>query len=383
MLALLFRSLEFAFYALLLRGVDWMSQLPRETQPDAMRLYRENLALKAQLHALQMHLATVNGSRKPRIPLYVRAAQVFAYLLTRGSDQFHRYQLSDSAQTIRRWASVFRGFHAGRRGGGRPPTDPAVVDLIVTLKRENPLWGARRICDELRRMGVKVSQPTISRILSDNGFPPTPKRAQKFEILKTSVKDALWAIDFFAVRTVKGKYVQVLLIIDVATRELMDLRVHDGWDVDAAWTVRALNRVVTLEGRKPSGRIHDHGLTFAGQFERQMRVLDVEQHVTPAHLPWCNCFAERAIYSIRRELLSHVTVKDAHELQWYLDEYRRYANLHRAHQGLDGQAPIDLARPEAKVLELDLVRRKRIERKTFAHGLLSAYELVDGPRKAA
>lgn len=45
--ALFFRSSEFTFYAVLLRWVDWVSRLPRETQPDAMRLYRENVASRS------------------------------------------------------------------------------------------------------------------------------------------------------------------------------------------------------------------------------------------------------------------------------------------------------------------------------------------------
>jgi hypothetical protein len=104
-------------------------------------------------------------------------------------------------------------------------------------------------------------------------------------------------------------------------------------------------------------------------------------HVTPARLPWCNCFAERAIFSVRRELLSHIQVRDAHELQWYLDEYRRYANGHRAHQGLEGQAPLEVGESEAPVLDLAEVRQRQLERRTYAHGLLSGYEFVE--RRAA
>ena len=37
-----------------------------------------------------------------------------------------------------------------RRAGGRPPLDQKIVDIILTLKKENPLWGARRIREELR-----------------------------------------------------------------------------------------------------------------------------------------------------------------------------------------------------------------------------------------
>ena len=49
-----------------------------------------------------------------------------------------------------------------------------------------------------------------------------------------------------------------------------------------------------------------------------------------------NCYAEQAIGSIRRELFWHVRLADAKELQFFLDEYRRYANTERPHQGIDG-----------------------------------------------
>jgi hypothetical protein len=50
MLSLLLRSLEFGFYHCLLSAVDRVSRLPRNTtMPEAARLYRENIALKAQL----------------------------------------------------------------------------------------------------------------------------------------------------------------------------------------------------------------------------------------------------------------------------------------------------------------------------------------------
>jgi hypothetical protein len=50
--ALTLRAVEFGFYHLLLTTVDRVSHLPRNTtMPEAARLYRENIALKAQLDA--------------------------------------------------------------------------------------------------------------------------------------------------------------------------------------------------------------------------------------------------------------------------------------------------------------------------------------------
>ena len=54
------------------------------------------------------------------------------------------------------------------------------------------------------------------------------------------------------VRTARGSWMQVLLVIDVYSRELLDLRAHDGWDVDAAWTTRAFNEILVRTARKPA-----------------------------------------------------------------------------------------------------------------------------------
>jgi hypothetical protein len=89
MLSLLARSLEFGFYHCLLSVVDRVSRLPRNTtMPEAARLYRENIALKAQLDVLELRLKREEAAEKPKPvgspkrSLKERASQVFAYLLT-------------------------------------------------------------------------------------------------------------------------------------------------------------------------------------------------------------------------------------------------------------------------------------------------------------
>ena len=171
-------------------------------------------------------------------------------------------------------------------------------------------------------------------------------------------------------------------MIDVHTRELIDLRVYDGWDVDSAWTSAAFSAALGRSSRQPVAVVHDHGTQFLGQFQRQLRVLEVGQEITAARVPQMNAFAERAIGSIRRELLRHVRVEGAEQLQFYLDEYRRYANTERAHQGLEGRTPAEVSSeaPEAAVLDLATLRTRRLERREYAYGLLHGYSLVEGAR---
>jgi len=81
-----------------------------------------------------------------------------------------------------------------------------------------------------------------------------------------------------------------------------------------------------------------------------------------------------------------IRVPHAAELQFFLDEYRRYANTERAHRGLDGRTAeeVSSAAPEAEVIDLASVRSRRLERREYAHGLLHGYTLAErDDRRAA
>jgi putative transposase len=377
---LILRTLEFAFYHLLICFVDRLSRLPRTSvPPDAMRLYRENLTLKAQVDALAVELARLRGKRA-RVSLRTRVAQVWAYLVTRGNRPFQKHNLTGAPRTIQRWATKLRQGpwtrSVPKTRGGRPPTRAEIVELVVTLKRENPGWGQKRISQTLRRMGITVSARTVQKILEDHGFGP-PGGGRTWEAYTSAAKDALWALDFFVVRTLHGRLLQVMTIVDIHTRELLGLRAYDGWDVDSTWTMRTLAAALSESKRKPTAVTHDRAPQFAGQVERQLRVLEVDQCRLPPRLPALNGVLERAVKSLRSELLDHIRVACVEQLQWYLDEYRAYWNGERCHQGIHGQTPAERADdiPVAKVLELTELRRGKLVRRSFAHGLLNGYAL--------
>ena len=388
MLSVVFHAMEFLAYHIIISFVDRVSRLPRNsTPPEMMRILRENIALKSQVRALVLELKAVKG-KKPDVSMRTRAAQALAYLLTRGDKSFTRYYLSASMPTLRSWATRFRrGPWPWRKNrGGRPPLAKEVTEIIVTLKKANGSWGAKRIQDELRRMGIKVSQPTIQKVLREHGFDPLRGgEPRSWERFKSSAKDAIWALDFFAVRLARGAWVQVLLVIDLHTREILELRAGEGWAVDSIWTIRAFSEAMRRESRRPGALVHDRGSQFKGQFERQLRVLEIEQRRTPPALPWVNGVAERAVKSVRLDILNHVRCRDVGELQWYLDEYRGYYCRHRAHQAVNGETPAAFGNgsPGAEVISLDDVRRRRLVCRSFAHGLLNAYELVDEESAAA
>jgi transposase len=296
----LLRTLEFVFYHLLISFVDRLSRLPRHScPPDAMRLYRENLALKVQLDTLTAEVTRVRGKRA-RVSLRTRASQVWAYLVTRGNAPFRKH-LSASPRTIQRWATRFRrGLlrrSECRTQQGRPPTAEQIVELVITIKRENMQWGQKRISQELLRMGVQVSAPTVQKILERHGFRP-PARGRTWEVYTSAAKDTLWALDFFVVRSLRGELFQVMAVIDVYTRELLALRAYDGWDVDSVWTMRILARAMSQAKRRPTAVMHDRAPQFLGQVARQLRVLGVDQCRLPPRLPAMNGYVSYCTSSV-------------------------------------------------------------------------------------
>jgi hypothetical protein len=61
---------------------------------------------------------------------------------------------------------------------GRPPVDAEFVVLIGQMAREKPGWGYRRIEGELLGLGIRVSAPTVRRVVRRLRIPPAPQRSR-------------------------------------------------------------------------------------------------------------------------------------------------------------------------------------------------------------
>jgi len=129
-------------------------------------LVLENLALRQQLTALRRTVGRSHLRRRDRL-FWIVIAQTWrnwrAALVLVKPDTVVRWH--------REWLRLRWTRRSARIRAGRPRTNVAIRTLVRKMAAANPLWGAPRIHGELLKLGVEVSERTVSRLLRGSGRP--------------------------------------------------------------------------------------------------------------------------------------------------------------------------------------------------------------------
>ena len=279
--------------------------------------------------ALRQQLATYAQTQsKPKLTPLDRA---FWVALFRFWPRWKEALVIVKPDTIVRWHR--KGFRLywraiSKRGPGRPPISEEVRELIRRFALENG-WGARKVHAELEKLGFTVGLATVSRYLPKK--PPSHGQRQRWMTFLRNHQDAITAMDFFVVPTVRFRLLYVWFVIDHGRRRILHFNVTT--NPSAQWVIQQLREAFPGESA-PGYLIYDNDSIFSIGVTEAIRQFQVRPKRTAYRSPWQNGTAERWVGSARLELMDHVIVFDEPHLRRLLRDYVVYYNGERVHTQL-------------------------------------------------
>jgi transposase InsO family protein len=233
----------------------------------------------------------------------------------------------------------------------RPRDDEAaVVRAILRLARRHPRWGYRRVHARLSRQGWSVNLKRVRRLWVALGL-RRPVRLRKPRKLgpkpgssanscvnqPARFKNDVWTYDFIADRTIDGRPLKWLSLVDEYTRECLALFVAGS--VTGSDVRRVLARVIGRRGA-PTRIRSDNGSEFicAALTGWLPRAGTKPIPVAPAR-PWENGFIESFHGKLRDEFLEREEFESAEDARAKGAWWRREYNTVRPHSGLGYQTP--------------------------------------------
>jgi integrase len=92
------------------------------------------------------------------------------------------------------------------------------------MSRNNPMWGAPRIQGELLKLGIEITEPTVSKYMVRHRKPPS----QTWRTFLQNHVHSLVSVDFFTVPTIQFGVLYVFLALAHDRRRILHFGVAAG-----------------------------------------------------------------------------------------------------------------------------------------------------------
>jgi len=294
---------------------------------------RSRLTLELELVALR-HQLTVLRRQRPGKPRLFSADRLLWVWLYRIWPQVLDAMVLVKPATVLDWhRKGFRLYWRRRsRRLGRPRMNREIRDLIRQMSRANPLWGAPRIHGELLKLGIEVSQATVSRYLPWRPKAPSPT----WRSFLQNHRHDIAAIDMFVVVTASFRLLYALVVLGHERRKVIHFDVTP--NPTQAWLARQVTEAFPWD-TAPRFLLRDRDASYGQTFRYRVQAMAIEEVVTAPRSPWQNAYVERIIGSIRRECLDHIIIFDERHLRRMLSAYFQYHQHSRTHLSLCKDCP--------------------------------------------
>ena len=344
-----------------------MLNLLRSLRLAGLAFVRTRRQLAIEILALRHQLGVLKRSvKRPRLSNVDRGLWV---LLSRRWSSWSDALIVVKPATVIQWHRAgFRRYWAwrSRPNGGRPGIDPELRKLIQRMATAN-IWGAPRIHGERVKLGINVSEATVSKYMPRRRKPPSQtwrSFLETYPMLPISLRsiehgahvDTLVSVDFFTVPTVLFHVLFVFVVLAHDRRRILSINVTSS--PSAAWTANQIVQAFPWESA-PRYLLRDRDGIYGAVFRNRIKHLGIKEVIMARRSPWQNPYAERIVGTLRRELLEHVIVRNKRHLRRLLRRFvGEYYHPCRTHLSLGKDAPEQRAvePPEmGRVVELPLV----------------------------
>jgi len=229
-----------------------------------------------------------------------------------------------------------------------PADEEAAMAHLKDLAERFPRFGYRRIAVMLKREGRPMNRKRVQRLWQKAGLQVPKKRCKKRTWRKEEpwpdrgrCTNHVWTVDFLFDRTIDGKSIKVLSVLDEYTRECVALpcaRSMTAMDV-----ARVLEKAAKKRGA-PAYVRSDNGPEFISiALQEWTAERDSQMRYVKPGSPWQNGCVESFHDKLRDEFLQQETFATVAEARVLLESWRMQYNQIRPHSSLGYLTPKEFA----------------------------------------
>lgn len=216
-------------------------------------------------------------------------------------------------------------------------------------------YGYKRIHVLLQREGWNINHKRVYRIYCEEGLHLRKKRRKKAvsepriqnKVMVTGINEC-WSMDFVSDQLYNGKRFRALTIIDVYSRECLDIYVDQS--IKGEGVVDVLNRIIMFRGLPKKIKV-DNGPEFISRaLDAWAYFKKVELEYSRPGKPTDNAHIESFNGSFRDECLNTHWFMSIEDARSRIEIWRKDYNDFRPHSALTHMTPTEFAsaaRPEA------------------------------------
>ena len=255
---------------------------------------RHNLGL--EILALRQQLAVLK--RKHPRPQLKRNDRMFWIALSKVWTQWSNALILVHPDTVVGWHRAgFRLYWRWRSRGGGRKVDGSAFGIVRRMKRDNPCWGAPRIHGELLKLGIIISERTVSRYMARRP-PPRGDAAKKWLAFLRNHREAIAALDFFAAAHALLR--PALLFLRDRSRATQDSALQCDGASDRQLGNSAVFRETFADSHRYRYVVLDRDTKFSRDALDFLASSGIRAVRTTVRSPWQNGIAERWVSSAPR-----------------------------------------------------------------------------------